>query len=136
MAKVKGIGVVVEVDVAATPTTVANVEEIDYPDIEQEVDEVTNHGSTNGWREFLATGQKGAAAFDLTIIWDVAENTHGQIVTQSTNGTASTWSIADPATAETVTFEAVVTKLVRVPRKDKALRAVVTVQPTGAITIA
>lgn len=135
MAKVKGIGVVVEVDVAATPTTVANVEEIDYPDIEQEVDEVTNHGSTNGWREFLATGQKGLMPFDLTLIWDISEATHAEIRTLSTNGTAVTWTVDDPASAEKFTFEAIVSKLVRQPRKDAALRAIVTVQPTGAVTV-
>ena len=130
-----GLGAVWKITVSAALTTVANVEDISFPTTENELDEVTAHDSTDGFEEFVATGIVRSGEFQATLTWDVAEATHAELVTLAGSGAANAMTLATPGTAESLAFSGIVRNIERQSPIDGALRAVVTVKVTGAITI-
>ena len=131
-----GFGVLWKITVSSTLTTVVNLEDIEFPEMGNELAEVTNHGSAGGAPEFLATGLKTGAEIKAVLIWDSAQATHAELVTLEGSGASNAMTLADPDGDETVSFSGIVKKIKRItPMKDK-ITAEVMVQVTGQMTIA
>lgn len=135
MAVSGGLGVVWKIPVSATPTTVPNVEDIEFPMSENELAEITAHDSTDGWEEFVATGLKRSGEFEATLTWDIAATPHAELVALQASGAAVAMTLATVDAAETLAFSGIVRNIKRESPIDDAFRAKVTIKVTGAITI-
>jgi hypothetical protein len=135
MAVSGGFGAVWKITVTSTLTTVANVEDIEFPTTENELDEITAHDSPGGYEEFVATGIKRSGEFQATLTWDVAEATHAELVDLQVSGASNAMTLATPGTAESLAFTGIVRNIERQSPIGEALRAVVTIKVNGAIVI-
>ena len=135
MAVSGGFGVVWEITVTSTLTTVANMEEITFPSIETEEVEITAHDSVNGYQEYVATGRKLTDTFTATLTWDVSEATNAELVTLQGSGDSNAMTLATPGATETMAFNGIVKKISRESASDGALQAEVEIRVNGAITI-
>lgn len=135
MADSTAFGTILKIDISATLTLVTKVEEVAFPPVEKVLDEVTNHGSTGGWEEFLDVGLRRSGELDVTLIWDSAAATHAKFQTVMDGTAAVNMSVQDPGGVEIMAFSAHVKKIERLTPKDKALRAKIKIKPTGVLTI-
>jgi hypothetical protein len=95
--------------------SITKIMEVDWPEIEKVLAEVTAHDSTGGWEEFIATGKFTASDFTITVLWDKALAGHGALLTAS--GSAFVSSIAEESDME------------------DGHKATITISPTGNVTI-
>lgn len=130
-----GFGVDWKVDVSSTLTSVEHVREIEFPDEEHELTEVTAHDSPGGYTEWLATGRIRTEEFTVKLTWDDALATHQEIRTHHGDGTALNMSLTAPDGQETLTFDGLVRKLKRMSPQDGSYDMEVTILPTGQITL-
>ena len=135
MAKQGGFGVVCKITISNTLTAIANVEDVDFPEFEKFLAEVTNHGSTGGYAEHIATGVRAVNEFSMTLTWDTSDSTHAAIVTAFDSDEPVNMSIEDPAGVEVIAFAAHVRKLGRISKQRERYGCVVTIQPTGQPSI-
>lgn len=137
MGVIGGFGVAWQIGVGTgdTMTDVANVKEISFPAMGNEVVDITAHDSTSGAREFIASGLKTAAEFEAELVWDDSDSTHIELIAFEASGAAEAMTIADSGTNETLSFSGIVTEIARESPMDGAMMATVKVQVTGAITI-
>lgn len=136
MAKQGGFGAKLKISVSSVLTVIVNVEEVDFPEFENELDDVTSHASAGGWMEYIATGARKAGKITATITWDDVNTTHAAILTAFNSLAPVNMSIEDPGATEVITFSAFITKMARESKIKGAYRCKVEIQPTGAITIA
>ena len=136
MATQGGFGLVCKIKISSTLTAIAKIIECDFPETEKMVEDVTAHDTPNGWAEYIASGMRKVAAFDVTLLWDKTLATHGAIQTAFDSNSPVDMTISDPLVTETLTFKAIVTKLGRMSKKQEAFKCKVSIQPTGAVTIA
>lgn len=129
-----GFGAKLKITISAALTLVANMEDIEFPSVEQEMVEITAHDSTDGYSEFIPSGQVKTGEVSGTITYDVANNTHAELVTLSTNKTVNAMQIESPTGSETIAFNAYVSAFNRLSPKDGAWRAEIKIRPTGVFT--
>jgi L-ascorbate metabolism protein UlaG (beta-lactamase superfamily) len=67
--------------------------------------------------------------------WDATESTHAALLTAFDGTTAVSFSIADPSSNETITFEGHVRQIQRYSPAEDTFEVDVAIQPTGAPTI-
>lgn len=122
-----------------TFTEIARVESISGGGITQEFDDVTAHDAPDRYRQRIPTLlDQGEISFG--IIWDPADPTHDNttgLLAELTGGTLSNYRVVFP-TSPTVqwTIPAFVTGFEWEAPVDGALRATITLQPSGAPTLA
>jgi len=133
------VTIAVESATPGTYTTIAAVLDIEGPNLEVDMIDVTSRDSS-GWKEFIAgLGDAGEVTFD--VIYDADAATHGNttpgLMYLVTNKTKKNWKItlADP-TPTTWTISAFIKAFKpKMPMKD-AQRASVTLKVTGSVTVA
>lgn len=130
-----GFGLTVQIDVSATLTTMAGIEDVDFPKLRNFIAETTTHSSTNGYYEAVATGKKRVEPFRMVLFWDTGDTTHAAIVTAFDAGTPTSFTIADPDGDETIAFECIIEEMERMSRQEEAFKCNVLIHPTGAATI-
>ncbi len=136
MADSGGFGTVWTILVGTVATEVANVSDIQWPEIENQEVEITAHDSSGGYREWVSTGLKDVAELEMEIAsWDVNEATHAQLVTLLGTGAASAMTITDPDSDESAAFNAIVKNIKRETPLEGARKAMVKIRVSGAITI-
>lgn len=138
MATQGGLGVKIKIPVGApTPvqTVVAHLLEVEFPELEKVLAEVTAHDSPGGWAEFIDSGKRNAGEFAATLLWDPAEATHAAIISMFEAKPAVEMSIEDPASTEILTFDAHIQKMGRVAEMEEGYKCEVTIQPTGPVVI-
>lgn len=123
-----------------TFTTVAEILTLPFPKLSHETIEVTNHSSTEGWREFIP-GLKDGGEFSVDINYLPTDATHnnttGLLYNLSvTNGKANYQIVMSNALATTWTFAALVTGFEADASIDGQLKATVTFKLTGKPTLA
>lgn len=130
------IGVVWQITVTAALTDVAKVEDIEFPDQQNVIDEITAHDSAGGYPEYHITGLKEGTEFKATLIWDPGtEATHAELVTLQGSGASNAMTLTDAESDESMAFDGKIKGIKRMEPKDKKRRAEVTVLVDGAITI-
>lgn len=135
MAKTGGYGIKVKITITATLTVIANLEDVDLPEMERLVAEATSHDSTGGYREYVSTGKRQVNSFTATLFWDRAQTTHAAIQTAFDSNVAVNMSVEDSAGKETIAFAAFITKIGRMGTQEDAYKAEVEIVVTGVPTI-
>jgi predicted secreted protein len=135
MAPQGGYGLKVKIDVAGLLTSIAYLESSDFPEMEKVLAEITHHGSTQGYAEWIATGKRKLNEFSMSLFWDIAAPTHAALQAAWESDSPVNFSIADPDEAEVIAFSAHVTKMGRVAEQEEGYRCNISIQPTGVPTI-
>lgn len=136
MAGQGGFGVQLKIMVGTVLTAVANMIDVDYPELEKILSESTGHDSTAGYAEYIATGKYKANEFTCTLTWDSADATHAAIVTAFDAAAAVSMSIEDPDSVEVISGSAHIRVVTRISRQEEHFQAEVAIQPTGQWSIA
>lgn len=126
-------------EISAVYTTVAQVRDINGPNMSRDTIEVTTRDSAGQAREYLAgLLDNGEVTFDL--VYDPDDSTHsasatGGLITLLAAGTSNNFrvSFAD-STATTATFSGIVTGFEPTMPLNGAQTASATIKITGAIT--
>jgi predicted secreted protein len=135
MAKQGGFGAQLKITVASTLTVVAQVEEVDFPEQEKDLVDVTTHDSTNGYAEHMATGLFKLNKMSCVLIWDDANATHAAIQAAFASLVPMNMTVVSAGATETIAFSGFVVKLGRESKMKDAYKCKVEIQPTGAPTI-
>lgn len=129
-----GFGAKLKITVSAVLTVVANMEDVEFPTVEQVMTEITAHDSADGYQEFIPSGLVNTGEITGTITYDTANATHEALVALSTNKTVNAMQIESPTGSETVAFNGYVSAFNRLSPKDGAFRAQIKIRPTGVFT--
>ena len=108
MAYQPGKGTVLQVSIASTFTTLANMVELSAPSITNPEVDVTV--LTDNWRQFLYTIPDGGT-IEFTGNWDPSQQTHSRLVTAITSGVTESFKLIASTTTNTITFTGLVTSL-------------------------
>lgn len=128
---------------AASPevfTAVAQVVDIAGPSMSADTIDITNHSSTNGYREFIQ-GLKDGGEVTMTVQYDPAAATHknssGGVLYVFEQGSKGNWKITFPSSpSASWTFPAVITGFdLKTPLNDQMV-ADVTFKVAGKPTLA
>lgn len=119
-------------------TTIAYVTNIEGPGLSADTIDVTSHGSTDGYRQFVQ-GLKDAGEVSLELNFDPDAATHvnasGGLAYEYEQGTESNYKITFPDTT-VWTFPGIVTGLSPSAPMDGKLSAAVTIKVSGKPTLA
>ena len=119
-------------------TTIAEVTNISGPGFALETTEVTNHSSTGGWREYIATLlDAGEVSFDINFIPTEATHSYSSgLIKDMVNKTKRNFKLVFPNAGNTTwTFSAFVTSFEPAAATDAQLSASVTLKITGQPTL-
>lgn len=130
-----GFGVKLKITVSAALTAVAHLLDVDFPEFEKLMADATAHDSTDGWDEVIPTGRKNSSEFEATLLWNADDNTHKAILDAFNADSSMPMTIEDPAGVEVIGFDGFITKMGRESKQDDGYKCVVTIKPTGVITI-
>lgn len=130
-----GFGVVAQIEVTATLTTVVNLLDIDFPKFKKFIAEATGHDSAGGYYEAIATGKRRVETFKVTLGWDVSNATHAELLAAFADEAPRNWTIADPDGDETIAIAVHVEEIQRMSKQEDGYKAEVLLHPTGAPTI-
>ena len=130
-----GLGVKLKITVSAALTAVANVEEVEFPELEKIMADITAHDSGGGWDETIPSGRFNSSEFEATLTWNADDSSHAAITAAFGSTVSMPMSIEDPAGVEVLAFNGFVTKMGRVAELDEAYRCKVTFKATGPINI-
>lgn len=130
-------GTLLKMGNGATPetfSTIAEVEDIDGPDMSLNTEDVTHHGSTGGWEEHVGTTLSGGDV-GFAINYVPTAPTQAALVTAMTNREETNFQVVYPnAGADGFGFAALVTSFKpKAPVKGK-LAADVKLKITGPVT--
>lgn len=117
-------------------SALAEVTAIGIPALTAEVIDVTTHGSTNRWRQFVR-GLRDAAEFTVTMKYTAGSATDDACIAAITSDTAVAVEIVAKAASgtEDLTFNAFGTSYeVNDLEIDSDQTATLTLKPTGAVT--
>jgi predicted secreted protein len=115
--------------------SITKIMEVDWPEVEKVLADVTAHDSSSGWEEFIATGKFVAADFTVTVLWDKALAGHAALLTAYTAKTSHAFSLVAPGSAITVAGTAFVSNVEEQAEMEDGYKAVITFAPTGNVTI-
>lgn len=119
-------------------TDVAQILSLSGPSMSADTADVTEHDG-DGWEEVIVTVlRSGEVTFEIA--YDPDETTHknssGGLLHDFTTRTSATWSVVLPSTpAKTISFTGFVTGFEVSAPVDDALKASVTIKPTGQLTL-
>ncbi|NLF77350.1 MAG: hypothetical protein GX573_16765 [Chloroflexi bacterium] len=130
-----GFGIKLKIDVTGTPTVVAHLLEMEYPEFEKILVESTAHDSPGGYAQYTATGKRRMGEFTATLAWDKTDPTHSAIQSAFDSLDPVAISVEDPDGGEPISFSAHIAKLGREAEQEGLYSCVVTIQPTGQPTI-
>lgn len=117
-------------------TSLAEVTAIGVPSLTGEVIDVSTHGSTNRWREFIR-GMRDAGEFTVTMQYTAGSTTDDACIAAITADTATAVVITAAAASgtETFTISAFGTSYdVNDLEPDGSQTASLTLKPTGSVT--
>ena len=130
-----GYGVLVKIDITATPTIISYLIDTEIPEFEKIMAEATPQNATSGYAVHVATGKRKLGEFKMTLGWDKDEATHAAVKTAFDSNSPVNFNIVTPGTDENIAFSAHVVKMGRVAEQEDFYKCEITVQPTGAPTI-
>jgi hypothetical protein len=119
-------------------TTIAEVKDIDGPDISMDTEDITPHDAVGGWEEFIPTIlRSGEVTFDLNFVPSNAQHgdANGGLVAALKARTKKNYRLVLPA-GYTWSFAAYVTGFSNSMPVGGVLGASVTLKVTGVLTLA
>ena len=140
---ISSFGTLLKIGDGATPTeaftTIAEVRDISGPALGLDTEESTNHSSTGGWEESVATIlRSGEVTFEIN--FDPVGATHDDatgLIKDMTDKTLRNFELVFPDAATTTwSFAAYVTGFEPAAPVAGKLSASVTLKPSGAMSIA
>ncbi|HEX9904630.1 MAG TPA: phage tail tube protein [Propylenella sp.] len=121
-------------------TTIAEVNDIRWNGLATTQIEVTNHGSTGGFREYILTNQDGGeVVFDVNYVPGATthKNAAGGFLKRWVDKTTDNYTVTWPSSpVVTWSFAAIITNMdFSAPARDAALSGTVTLKVTGQPTL-
>jgi predicted secreted protein len=135
MTTIGGFGLVVKIDVASTPTAIADLIEGEIPKFKKFIAEATSQSASGGYAQRVATGKRSLESFKVTLGWDSDAATHAAIQAGFDSEDPVDISVVSPGTDETITFTAHIEEIARIPGDEDYYKAEVVITPTGAPNI-
>lgn len=130
-----GFGTVIKITVTSALTAITHAQDIEWPEFEKILADITGHDAPGGYEEIIATGKRKMNAFKLKLTWDVSEVTHAAVLAAFNTDETVLMSVEDPDGDEVIEFQAHVAKLGRVTEQEEGYVCEVEVKPTGIPTI-
>jgi predicted secreted protein len=131
MTRQGGFGTVVKITVTSSLVAVTHAQDIEFPEFEKILADITGHDAPGGYEEIIATGKRKMNAFKLKLTWDTAEATHAAMVAAFNSDETVAMSVEDPDGDEVIAFDAHVAKLGRVAEQEEGYVCEVEIKPTG-----
>lgn len=132
---VSSFGTLLKIGDGATPsenfTTIAEVRDISGPEYTRDTEEVTNHSTVGGYKEYIATLKDGGdVSFDLNFFQDT---THEALWDDYEAGTVRNFQIVFtvPSGDDTLTFAGIITSVGHSMPVQGVLTRSVTIKVTG-----
>lgn len=116
-------------------TALAHIMDMEFPEFEKIISDVTAHDSPGGYAEYTASGKRQLNRYKLTLLWDANNAVHQQILDGFDSNLIVEMSCEDPLGQEIVAFDAHVTKINRITKQEEGYTAEVEFQPTGIPSI-
>ena len=140
MAGVTSFGTLLKAGNAASPegfTTIANLGDIDGPELATNMEDVTSHDSTSGYDEVMPDGVLGVGEISFELNYDPANATHknsaGGVIYAWANKTKRNYQLV--YSGGTWAFSGYVTKFTPKAAVRGVLKADVSIKPTGTPTL-
>jgi len=139
---IAAFGTYLKVGDGASPevfTTIAEVLDIDGPELEQDTEEVTSHSSSGGWEEFIGTILRtGEVSFEVNYVptgatHDASTGLLADMVAKTLRNFQLIWPDSG---STTWSFSALVTGFTPAAEVDGALRGEFTLKLSGQPTLA
>jgi predicted secreted protein len=131
MTRQGGFGTTIKITVTAVLTAITHAQEIEFPEFEKILADITGHDAPGGYEEIIATGKRKMNEFTVKLTWDVDEVTHAAMLAAFNSDEVVGMSVEDPDGSEVITFDAHVSKLGRVAEQEEGYVCDVTIKPTG-----
>jgi predicted secreted protein len=114
--------------------TIPEVMRVNAPNVKTELNDVTSHDSTGGFREFLP-GQKDGETVSAEHNWVPSNVVHKQLRVDAYAATLKTFNIVFPDVSDnTVAFTGYITEVNPTANVGEPMRATTTVKVTGQPT--
>lgn len=130
-----GYGVVAKIKVSSIMTAIVHVLDMEFPEFEKILADVTAHDSPGGYQEMIATGKRKMNPCKMTLLWDVVATTHAAVLAAFNSDSTVDFSVQDPDGTEVIAFACHVSKLGRISEQEEGYKCEVEIQPTGVPTI-
>lgn len=127
-----GFGTKIKINVSSVMTAIVFAQEIEFPEFEKILADITGHDAPSGYDEVIATGKRKMNAFKVKLTWDIAQVTHAAVKAAFNSDSAVQMSVEDPDSYEVITFNAHVAKLGRITEQEEGYVCEVEIKPTGA----
>lgn len=131
MGRQGGFGTVVKITVTAALTAITHAQDIEFPEFEKIIADITAHDSPGGYEEIIATGKRKMNSFKVKLTWDTDEVTHAAVLAAFNSDDVVGMSVEDPDGQEVIAFDAHVVKLGRVAEQEEGYVCEVEIKPTG-----
>lgn len=129
-----GYGAKIKIKITSVLTVIVHAMDIEFPEFEKLLADVTAHDSPGGYQEMIATGKRQMNAFNVVLLWDKAEATHTAVQAAFNSDLPVDMSVEDPDSTEVISFSAHITKMGRVAKQEEGYTCKVEVKPTGQPT--
>lgn len=126
-----GFGTQIKINITSTLTAIVYAQDIEFPEFEKILADITGHDAPGGYEEIIATGKRKMNAFNLKLTWDKSQVTHAAVLAAFDSDNAVGMSVEDPEGYEVISFDAHVAKLGRVAEQEEGFVCNVEVKPTG-----
>jgi hypothetical protein len=126
-----GFGTTIKITVTASLVAITHAQDIEFPEFEKILADITGHDAPGGYEEIIATGKRKMNAFKVKLTWDVSETTHAAVIAAFNSDNTVAMSVEDPDGDEVITFDAHVAKLGRVAEQEEGYVCEVEIKPTG-----
>jgi predicted secreted protein len=131
MTRQGGFGTVVKITVTASLVAITHAQDIEFPEFEKILADITGHDAPGGYEEIIATGKRKMNAFKVKLTWDISEATHAAVVAAFNSDAAVAMSVEDPDGDEVIAFDAHIAKLGRIAEQEEGYVCEVEIKPTG-----
>ncbi len=128
-----GFGTKIKINVSGTMTAIVFAQDIEFPEFEKILADITGHDAPDGYDEVIATGKRKMNAFKVKLTWDFTQVTHAAVTAAFNSDNAVQMSVEDPDSIEVLTFMAHVAKLGRVAEQEEGYICDVEIKPTGKL---
>ena len=130
-----GFGTTIKITVTSSLVAIVHAQDIEFPEFEKILADITAHDSPGGYQELVSTGKRKMNSFKVKLTWDINAATHAAVQAAFTTDPPVTMSVQDSHGNETISFAAHIQKIGRVGKQDEGYYADVTIQPTGIPTL-
>lgn len=126
-----GFGTVIKITVTSSLTAIVYAQDIEFPEFEKILADITGHDAPGGYEEIIATGKRKMNEFVVKLTWDIAQITHAAVKAAFDSDDVVRMSVEDPDGDEVIEFDAHIAKLGRIAEQEEGYVCEVSIKPTG-----